>query len=192
MKSIIKKLAGVVALGTLVLGLAGLSSKVYADPGVMGVSTTAIVDVMVSPIVTVDLTASPTYYNFSYVSINTSSNSASAVNLQNTGNVGVTMQKHGQATTVSGNWSMSSVAATNQFVLHVATASDRPSVADFAITDQKINAATLNNLKGIGGSSQVSLVPTENVSLWFRIDMPTATTVGAAQTVPIHFVGTAQ
>src|SRR5262245_59732105 len=110
MKSFVKKFVAVAALGMLVVGLAGLSSKVQADPGIPGVSTTAVVDVMVSPIVTVDLTASPTYYNFGYVSINTSSNSASAVNLQNTGNVGVTMQKHGQVSTVSGDWTMQQTA----------------------------------------------------------------------------------
>ena len=192
MNTVIKKLVSAAALGMLALGIISLGSgRVWAHNG-SAISTTAVVDVLVTPIVTVDLTASPTYYNFGYLNINSSSYSATAINLQNTGNVGVTLQKHGN-NAASGNWTIANSSGLNQFTLYAATASARPAgIASFAAADRMPTSASPDNLQGVGGASQVSMVPAENVSLWFRIDMPTATTVGASQSIPVHFIGNAQ
>ena len=181
--------AGLVA-GMLTLGLLSLGAeKVWAhdDPGV---STTAVVDVMVTPIVSMDLTANPTYYNFGLLAINTSSFSALPVNLQNTGNVGLTLRKHGN-NTASNNWTIDTSSGLNRFTLYAATASARPAGIDSFVSGDQL-LTSLNNLRGVGGSSQVSMIPGENASLWFRIDMPTATTTGASQSIPVHFMGNAQ
>ena len=192
MKSNLKKFVTAVAFGMLALGALSLGAgKAWAHSGTT-TSTSAAVDVMVTPVVTVDLTASPTYYDFGLLSINTSSFSAKAVNLQNTGNVGVTLQKHGN-NTASGNWTINVSSGLNKFTLYAATASARPAgIDDFVAADKLPAVASPNSLQGIGGSTQVSMVPYENVSLWFRIDMPTATTTSAAQTIPVHFIGNAQ
>ena len=192
MNSIIKKFASLTTLGMLALGILSLGAgKASAHSGSY-TSTSAAVDVMVTPVVTVDLTASPTFYNFGLIGINTSSFSAIPINLQNTGNIGVTMQKHGN-NTASGNWTINTSSGLNKFTLYAATASARPAgIASFASADKLPVAASPDNLQGIGGSTQVSMNPTENVSLWFRIDMPTATTTSAAQTIPVHFIGNAQ
>ena len=190
MKTNIKKLAATAAM--LTLGILSMNTgKVWAHNG-SAISTTAVVDVMVTPIVTVDLTATPTYYNFGYIGVNTSSYSALAINLQNTGNISVTMQKHGN-NTASGNWTIANSSGLNQFTLYAATASARPSgIAAFANADRLPTSASPDSLQGIGGATQVSIVPSENVSLWFRIDMPTATTTSASQSIPVHFIGNAQ
>ncbi len=192
MNNITKKFAGIALVGLLAITLVSLkANKVWADdPAVLGVSSTAVVDVMVTPIVTVDLTASPTYYNFGLLGINTSSVSAN-VSLTNTGNVGVTMQKRGH-NAASGNWTINTSSGLNQFRLYSATATSNPgSIAAFSDANDQLSTS-LSNLRGIGGATTVSMTPGQAVSLWFRIDMPTSTTFGAQQSIPVNFVGTAQ
>ena len=193
MNKIPKKLVTAVALGMLTLGILSLGAgKAWAHSGDVYTTTSAAVDVMVTPIVTVDLTANPTYYNFGLLAINTSSFSAKAVNLQNTGNVGVTLNKHAD-NTASNNWTINASSGLNKFTLYAATATARPAgIASFANADKLPDNVTPTQLQGIGGSTQVSMDPTVNVSLWFRIDMPTATTTSASQSIPVHFIGNAQ
>ena len=192
MRNLIQKIAGVALVGMLAVALTSIkANKVWADdPAVLGVSSTAVVDVMVTPIVTVDLTASPTYYNFGYLNINTSSVSAN-INLSNTGNVGVNMQKRGH-NSASGNWTINTSSGLNQFRLYAATATAHPgAIGVFSDANDQLSTS-LSNLRGVGGASQVSMNPGQAVSIWFRIDMPTGTTVGTQQSIPVNFVGTAQ
>ncbi len=188
MSKTMKKLVVMLAVGVMAMVIG--QSRLMAHNGSIGVSTTAVVDVMVTPIITVDLTANPTYYNFGLLDVNTSSYSATVVNLQNTGNVGVSMQKHAND---SGIWTVELSSGLNKFRLYVATATGRPNgIDDFVSNDMMNDATTPNTLYGIGGSDPVSLIPQENVGLWFRIDMPTATSTGGQRTIPVHFQGTAQ
>ena len=192
MNTLMKKISGIALVGMLAIALASIAAnKVHADDAaVLGISSTAVVDVMVTPVVTVDLTASPTYYNFGYMNLNTSSVSAN-VSLSNTGNIGVTMQKRGH-NSASGNWTIGTSSGTNQFRLYAATATSHPgAITTFSDANDQMTTS-LSNLRGIGGASQVSMTPGQSVSLWFRIDMPTATTYGTQQSIPVNFVGTAQ
>jgi len=192
MRQLAKKIAGVVIVGMMAMGIVSLKvQKLWAHGAGVGVSTTAVVDVLVTPIVTVDLTASPTFYNFGLLDVNSSSFSASAITLDNTGNVGVSMQKHGN-NAESGNWTIGTSSGLNIFRLYAATATDRPTAfADFTDAEDRMTTS-LNNLEGIGGATQVLMDVAETVDLWFRIDMPTATTFGSQQSIPVHFVGSAQ
>ena len=188
MNKVMKQYLGTLTVGLLVFGFTHLKTDNVWGHGATNISSTAIVDVMVTPIVTVSLAASPTYYNFQTLALNSSSISATAIVLTNDGNVGVTMQKHGSD---SSPWTIDTTTGSNRFTLYAATASARPSLGALETAGNRL-ATTLSNLQGNGGGAQVTMNPTENVNLWFEIHMPTATTTAAQRTIPVHFQGTSQ
>lgn len=166
---------------------------IFAAP-LRAASTTTAVDVMVTPIVTVSLTVDTTFYNFSYIDINSSTNSATPVTLSNVGNVNVSMQKRGHN---SANWTISAdtIPALNEFVLWSATGTNRPNLSDYRTdiaTPPDLVTSGLTDLTGTLSGNSVSVAPGDSVKLWFRLQMPTATYTGAQQNIPINFVGTAQ
>ena len=188
-----RKIAGGLIVGMMVMGMLSLNAgRVWAHSRT-SVSTTAVVDVLVTPIVTASLIASPTFYDFGLLELNSSSYSASAINLDNNGNIGVTLQKHG-ADTLSGDWTIAVTSGVNTFRLYAATATTPPAaLSEFDDTDRMNDNTTLTDLDAVGsGATQAVITSTESVDVWFRIDMPSATTVSAQQTISVHFVGTAQ
>src|SRR3954466_5465943 len=105
-------------LAAMVVALA--SSKAWAV-------VTGSVDgtITVTPSVTVTLQLSPTTYAFGQLAVNTSSVSASALRLTNTGDVDVTMTKKIQADPT--DWiADTSTTTPNHYILYVATSTARP------------------------------------------------------------------
>jgi len=180
------KITKAVVIGLMGIGVMGLFAKTSQAATV----DTAIVDVLVTPIVSVSLTASPTFYNFGIIALNSSEVSATAVTLTNGGDIGISLQKHAN-NSESGDWSLGASIGSNQFSLHTAVNATLPLVGDFTGSTY-ISGLTDDDLLNIGSASQVTMNPAANVNVWFKLDMPNATTTGAQQRIPVHFVGTAQ
>ena len=144
------------------------------------------VDLVVTPIVTEALTASPTYYNFGALNVETSSNSASAIVLQNTGGVGITLEK---AVSADGAWDVTqSSAVTDGFDLWAQCNATRPNMNTFTTGNtHNFNETALNTYNNLttNAGAQVSLTPTSTANMWFMIDMPKSVTVTDAQTITV-------
>lgn len=188
MNTLSKKLSGIIAVGLLALGLFNLKAdRLWAD-GATSISSSAVVDVLVTPVVTVSLTANPTYYNFGTLELNSSSISAAAVTITNAGNVGVTMQKHNNNPS---GWTIGTSTGADIFSLYTATADARPTLGALETAANRLSTS-LSNLQGNGGATQVSMNANQAVNVWFEIHMPTTTTSALQKTIPVHFVGTSQ
>jgi len=165
------------------------------SPGVWATNTPVDATITVTPIVNVSLSISPTTYAFGALAVNTSSVTASKLTLSNNGDVDVTVDKRIQSDPA--NW-IADVSTTtpNHYELYVATATTRPNLTDFSTANHRFGAVSaVTALKGLGGSSPVvstSGGTLPSVDLWFRLDMPTAVTTSAAQTITVRFTGTGQ
>jgi hypothetical protein len=150
--------------------------------------------ITVTPIVDVSLSISPTTYAFGALAVNSSSVTATALTLSNNGTVDATVDKRVAVDPV--DWTAdTSTTTANHFVLYVATSTTRPSVTDFSNANHRFGpVANVTPLRGLGGSSPVITTggALPSVNLWFRLDMPTAVTTSAPQTITVRFTGTGQ
>ena len=161
---------------------------------VMAASTTGVtVDLWVTPVVIVDLAISPTYYYFGSVDLGKSTNSATGLNVQvgDEGTVGIKLEKavwgdDGWDVTLSSGvedgfelWSMTK-----------ATEATRPALADYTNVNghdyDESALYTFNNLTVHDAATQTVLTTTEEVNLWFKLDMPEKISVQGEQTLQVR------
>ena len=146
--------------------------------------------VTVTPVAAVMLQLSPTFYAFGSVDVNTTTNSITALVLSSTGTVGATMQKN--VLTEPAGWTAQAAAGANQYVLHaIAQASVPGAAASLDNATKFLTASALNNLTN-AAAAQTTLAYNGTTNLWYRLDMPTATTSQAARTITVRYTGTAQ
>ena len=147
--------------------------------------------ITVTPVCSVSLNLSPDTYAFGNLDVNSSSNSATALNLSNTGNVNVSVAKVIQ--TNPANWTaVASTGTVDQYTLYCATAASRIALTEFG-TGTKFGAqANSSALTAANGVSSPAIAVAGNVDLWFRLDMPTSVSLQAAQTITVRFTATAQ
>ena len=164
--------------------------------GAVGVwaATSQDATITVTPITTVAMTIAPTTYAYGNLALNTSSVTASALVIQDTGTVNIAIKDQ---VTGTGGWSTTGTSvSTDTFVLYVATAAVMPSSSTFTTSpDQRMISSGQRNLLGLGGGSPVldtSGGATSQINLWFRLDMPTAVSSGVGQTLKVTFTGVAQ
>ncbi len=155
--------------------------------------------ITVTPVATVNLTISPTTYAFGPLTVNTSSVSATAVTLTNAGTVDVTVTKNIQTQSNPVGWTAATIASPNvgrdTYALYVATAAARPSAVSFNEANHLFNGTGSNSLLGLGGGSPVITTSggaLPNVSLWFKLNMPSQVSSQAAREITIRFTGTPQ
>ncbi len=179
-----------VVLGMLGIGLLGLGTAQAANP-VDGTIT-------VTPVATVDLTLSPTTYAYGPLTVNTSSVAATAITLSNSGSVDVTCTKRIQTESSPAGWTAATIGspavALNKYALYVATAAARPATGDFVDADHLFNGTGANGLKGLGGGDPTITTSggaTPNVSLWFKLAMPSAVSAQTAREITVRFTGSA-
>ena len=166
-----------------------------------GETGTVDVDVYVTPGgITVSLTASPTYYNFGVVDVNTSSNSATAITLANTSAVSVNMDKTVHAINGGGTIVLvaAAPAAENEFRLRCVEKATRATLdTDFGDASADFSTAldTYNNLTSAGGAVQVVLDASGGTDssddVWFQIDMPATVNDSTQRKFDITYRGTA-
>ena len=156
-------------------------------------TVTVDVYIHVTPIVTEALTATPTYYNFGSLAVQTSSNSVTALTLENTGQIGITLEKSVQD---DGAWDITLAStALNGFDLWVATSavSARPALTGYTEATDRIDTyQTYSNLTGVSNTTQARLDPSATTGLWFRIDMPENVSTSDQQTITVRLRATGE
>ena len=145
--------------------------------------------ITVTPVASVMLQLSPTFYAFGNVDVNTTTNSITALVLSSTGTVGATMQKH--VLTEPSGWTAAAAAAANVYVLHATAQATNPGGAALDAATKFLAANALSNLTD-NSTTQTALSASGTVNLWYRLVMPTATTTQAARTITVRYTGTAQ
>jgi hypothetical protein len=177
-------------IGFLIL-LAGLSG--------MGLSRaagaeTADATITVTPIADVSIELDASTYAFGSVDLNTSTNSATAVRLTNSGDVTVAIEKQILDESIPDGWTAGPSRGHDTYALYCATSTTRLNVNDFG-------AATLFGAQGVntlltGPSGTQPLVPPvgpeKNIDLWFRLDMPATVTTLQSRSITVRFTATAQ
>ena len=160
--------------------------------------------ITVTPVGNVTISLTPSSYDFGNLDVNTSSVSAVAMSLANTGNVDVKVKASIQGDDSGSNWvSDTSSTTINHYRLWVATASARPNVNGSEFGSNNLigkavgNTGTPIDLLGLGGLNAVPTInpPTgtlPSVSMWYRLDMPTQVNGSAQRTTLVHFVATGQ
>ena len=174
----------------------GVLAILMAVGGVYAGTTTEDVSVLIIPIVTEGLTATPTWYNFGAVNVQTSSNSATSLTLTNTGSCGITVEKSVESDDA---WDITAASTTTDgFGLWVATSAvavaARPAMGDYTDLDaggDYIKAlTTYSNLTGVSNTDQTTLDPEDATGLWFRIDMPKYVTTTDQQSIVVRLQAT--
>ncbi len=175
----------------VILALAVVTA--YAD--VETSSDTATVGVYVQPQVVVTLTADPTYYDFGILPVNTSSNSATSVDLRNDGDVGVTLQS--QVISIVSDaasedeWEIAESTGLNTFTLYHAADDDMDNLGDYK-DGHKLSDTVMRDLNKLDGSTQAEIDFGQMVESWFRIDMPTAVEDTFQRTITVEVLATSR
>ena len=164
-------------------------------PAMAATTDSANVTLIVTPVVKVDLTVSPTYYNFGYVDVLTSTASITSLTLTNAGDVGLTVDK---AVWDADEWRIDYSSTTHDgFDLWAMTKNSQPNLTTFD------NVANYKFTKGTGDSSfsdlyckdtvgDEDLDSEETANLWFRLDMPVYVTNTNQQTIHVRLRGFAK
>ncbi len=179
----------------------GIGALMVLSLGQVAFAGTAEVDVYVTPgAISTTLTALTTYYYFGTVDLSVSSNSATAITLDNDGNVDVTLtktiaDKDAGGTVVLVN---DSPTAINEFRLRCVEKESKATLeTDFANADCDFSTAegTPNNLvdttdtqSDLAADGQAG----ETCDIWFQIDMPPQVDTSAERKFDLTFTSTAK
>ena len=178
-------------IGMMVVGLVGMMAG-----GVQGASTDAAdINLFITPIVTVILDVSPTYYDFGSVEMETSTKTLNALAMTNDGNVGFTVEK---AVWDDGGWDVTaSSTTTDGFDLWAMVNNTQPTLANFVTAVSSFNESGTGNDTYMNAltditPAQVEMSPTDTENLWFRIDMPQYVTTEAQQKIQVRLKATSK
>ncbi len=173
-------------VGLMVVGLVGM----MAGMGEAATTDDVKINLFVTPIVTTSLTVSPTFYNFGIVAVGSSTGSASALVLTNDGDIEIVIRKE---ITASDGWYITrSSSAEDGFDLWAMVSDNQPTHADFENTFasfSKVAVGTENILPDTGGT-QITMSKDETNNMWFRLDMPGATSESREQKIQIQLTAT--
>lgn len=169
-------------IGLMAVGLVGM----MVLPAMAATTDSANVNLYVTPVVVVDLNVSPTYYDFGFVDVETSTASVTALTLTNDGDVGINIDK-----TVwdDGAWYINLSTTTQDgfdlWALTNATQLGHDSyIGGHAFSETKQDGG-FTRLTNLGGTDE-DLDPEETANLWFRLDMPRYVTTINQQTIHIR------
>jgi len=172
------------------VGIMGLMAGAAMAAG----STDSVnINLLVTPLVRVDLNASPTYYNFGSVPLKTSTCSVTALTLTNAGNVGITVDK---TVWTNETWDITlSSTQTNGYDLWAMVKSGAaPGQVDFENAKSSFNESGLQALNPLTTSlaAAVTMNPEQAESLWFRLDMPKYVSSEKQRTIHVRLKATAR
>ena len=178
-------------VGLMVIGLVGMMGL----PAMAATTDSANVSLLVTPVVKVDLDVSPTYYNFGFVDVMTSTASITALTLTNAGEVGLNIDK-----TVwdDAEWRIDYSSTTQDgFDLWAMTKNSQPGLATFdSEANYKFTKGTgesnFSDLFSHDTAADEDLDSEETAELWFRLDMPVFVTNTNQQTIHVRLRGFAK
>ena len=153
---------------------------------------TVNINLMVTPIITVDLNIETTFYNFGNVGTGVSTCSVTALVLSNDGSVGIKIDK---AVWGEDEWYVTEdVTAVNGFNLWAMSSTTEPGQGDYTGDHafDESNLQTFNALKDSDGSTDAYMDPSTSENLWLRLDMPQSTSNGNQQKLEIRLKAIAQ
>ena len=185
----IKRIMG--ALFIAALAVMALRTVSYADTATQDVTVT------VTPGgVTAGITADPVSYDFGSVDLSKSSNSATAVTLENTGSATSLIDKQVESMT---NWSLATSTGTQDDAMFGSVAkADRASLdehwtfGDYEVSHSSFSSVgTYNALKDTAGN-QVSLAPGATQAVWFKVVVPSAIGLTAEESINVRYQATTQ
>lgn len=150
---------------------------VAADPDTMTLSVT------VSASLSVSITGDP--YNFEAVSLNSSTMSTRAITVTNDSTNAI--EDYQLSCTPPGGWTASADATpgSNEFVLQALFNSVQPATGDFGANDVVDNTAQRADATTyfVGNQDGDSVATSGAVSLWFRLQTPTSSSLSGAQNI---------
>lgn len=177
-------------VGLMVVGLIGM----VAGSAMAATTDSANINLYVTPIVTVNLSLSTTYYDFGNVSVMTSTCSVTALTLTNSGGVGFHVEK---CVWDDDGWRVDYSSTTQDgFGLWAMTGASQPGQSSFTTgnTHDFIETTepptTFNNLTNNTGTP-VTMQPSDTEKLWFRLDMPYSVSSQSQQTINVRLRATA-
>lgn len=174
----------------MVVGLLGVMAGMAQAQS----TDSANVNLLVTPVVSVQLSVSPTYYDFGSVAVGISTCSVTALTLSNDGTVGLTVEK---AVWADDDWRIDYSSTTQDgFGLWAMTNASQPGQASFTTGnnhdfDNVLGDSGFDELMNSGGTN-VSLNPAATGELWFRLDMPASTGNTDEQTIQVRLKGISQ
>ena len=172
-------------LGLLALALAWAS-------GARAVQNTVDGTLTVTPVASVSLELAPTYYAFGQVGLTESTHSLTMQGLHNMGTVGVVMQK--KIAEEPSGWTAGTDAAPNVYVLYAATTTAAVPPDTSVFTSQsatKFATGLGNNVLDEGDGDTGPLPLGGSTTIWYRLDMPTASADQTPRTIKVTYTGTA-
>jgi hypothetical protein len=152
----------------------------------------ALINLLVTPIVTTSLTVSPTYYVFGSVDVQTTTGSISGLTLTNDGDIDFSVEKELMD---DGDWIIEvSSTAEDGFDLWALVSDNQPDHAAFVTAVSSFGKDGLNQVTnlhdGDNGNNQLEMSKDQTDLLWFRLDMPYAVSLSAEQTIKVRLTAT--
>ena len=166
----------------VVLGLVGMTGLA------MAAVTTDSADIMllVTPVITVDLNVTPTYYNFGFVGVNVTTCSVSALTLINVGTVGITIDKSVWA---QDGWRIQYSSSTQDgFDLWAMVDPNQQGQGQYVTSASSFSETVWHAYNALTNvdKSRVDMSPTNTRNLWFRLDMPEYVTETRQQKIQVR------
>ena len=174
----------------MVVGLAGMLAGT-----VRGASTdSADINLLVTPVITVTLNVSPTYYDFGNVDVQITTCSITALTLSNDGTVGILLEK---AVWNDDDWDIEkSSTVQDGFDMWAMTKETQPGQSEYTDPNDKFVKLLLdagyNELYNRTDGQQEDLDSEETKDLWFRLDMPKYVTNTDQKTIQVRIKATSK
>jgi hypothetical protein len=164
-----KILVGVLAFGSLLLFVSGAKAALTQD-----------LTITVTPNGTKSVSLSGATLDFGTLNLASTNNISSSVTVTNDGNVPEAFGL--RIKTADGVWASGSSAAPNVYNLRALFNSSLPVAGDFLVNDDVLTQGSAVVATGAGliysGNQDASVVdPATDRGLWFKLDMPTTTTI---------------
>ena len=172
----------------MVVGLVGMMAGMAQAQS----TDSASVNLLVTPVVSVQLSVSPTYYVYGNVAVQVSTCTTAALVLSNDGTVGVLLEK---AIWADDDWDITlSSTVQDGFDIWAMTQVLQPGQGTFTDNNDKftkdLGDANYNTLYNRDGGVQEDLDCEETQNMWVRLDMPKYTTNTNEKTIQVRIKAT--
>ena len=179
-------------MAVMVVGIMGLG----AGTAMAASTDSANINVLVTPVVSVDISVSPASYDFGNIAVYTSTCSVTAITLTNAGSVGFTVEK--TVWNDGSDWDITkSSTEKDGFDLWAIVKDVQPGQVDFDVavsTSHKFKKATgasgINTLIDKDTTAKVNMDAEATEKMWFRLDMPQSVTNVNQQTIQVRLKAT--
>jgi hypothetical protein len=174
-----KAMKALLAMGSMMMAVSGMAA------------VTADLTITVTPVGTKSVALSQASLDFGSLNVATVDNISSSVTVTNDGNIVESLGL--RIKTADGVWSSGAAAGADMYNLRALFNSALPLNTDFAANDDVVTQALPVVATGLGGvysgNQNALAVPAAGANtrgLWFKLDMPTTTTVSTVRTFVVE------